>query len=85
MQTISRAGLLALLVASAASANDTLKLDPLFVTATRTPTAALGTASIVISREQIDRSLATDVAELLRTQVGIEIGRNGGPGQPASI
>ena len=86
MQNLSRAGLLALAVTSSAFATgDTLNLDPLFVTATRTPSTQPGTASIVITRQQIDSSLATDVAELLRTQAGIEIGRNGGPGQPASI
>ncbi len=39
----------------------------------------------VIDREELDRSLAPDVAELLRFQGGIEVARNGGPGQVTSV
>jgi vitamin B12 transporter len=39
----------------------------------------------VIGREEIDRSLAGDAADLLRFHAGLEIGRNGGPGQSTSI
>ena len=61
--------------------------DTIVVTATRTE-IPLNDAIIpvtVITREDIELSLATDLAELLRTQAGIDIGRNGGPGQAASI
>jgi vitamin B12 transporter len=40
---------------------------------------------IVIAREEIERSQAVDVAELLRFHAGLEIARNGGPGQAASL
>ena len=40
---------------------------------------------IVIDRDQIERSLAADVAELLRFHAGLELGRNGGPGQTTSL
>ena len=39
----------------------------------------------VITREDIELSLATDLAELLRFEAGIDIGRNGGPGQATSV
>ena len=57
------------------------------VTATRTSTATeeLAIPVIVITRAEIERSLAGDVAGLLAGHSGIEIARTGGPGQPASI
>ncbi|MGV6826310.1 MAG: TonB-dependent receptor domain-containing protein [bacterium] len=39
----------------------------------------------IISREDIERSGARDIADLLRFQSGMEIGRNGGPGQATSL
>jgi vitamin B12 transporter len=39
----------------------------------------------VITRQDIEQSLASDLAELLRFEAGLDIGRNGGPGQPASV
>jgi vitamin B12 transporter len=60
--------------------------DPIIVTATRTPQLLDQTLAptIVIDRSAIEASQATDLAELLRFHAGIDIGRNGGPGQPAS-
>ncbi len=61
--------------------------DTLVVTATRTPTP-LSDATVpvtVITREDIELSLASDLSELLRFEAGIDIGRNGGPGQTTSI
>jgi len=57
------------------------------VTATRTPTDSgeLAVPVIVITRAEIERSLAGDVAALLAGHSGVEIARSGGPGQPASI
>jgi len=62
-------------------------LDPVIVTATRTPVAISDAfaATIVIDRQQIERSQATDVADILSREAGIEIGRSGGPGQQASL
>ena len=57
------------------------------VTATRTPVAldAVGAPVIVISRNDIERSMASDVSELLQSHAGLEISRNGGPGQTTSL
>src|ERR1043165_8489321 len=71
--------------ASAAHAQD--ELEETIVTATRTPRPldSIGTPVIVISRSDIERSLATDVSEILQQQAGLEIARNGGPGQTTSL
>jgi vitamin B12 transporter len=62
-------------------------VSPVIVTATRTAqTADEALAAVtVITREQIEASQAKDVAELLRFEAGIDIGRNGGPGQQTSV
>jgi vitamin B12 transporter len=72
--------------ASIAFADSTLP-DDLIVTATRTPAPEEQVLApvLTITRADIERSLATDVADLLRFQAGLDIGRNGGPGQPASV
>jgi vitamin B12 transporter len=61
-------------------------LEPMVITATRQPTSLddLILPVIVIDRAQIERSLADDLAQLLRFHAGIDIGRNGGPGQSTS-
>lgn len=61
--------------------------SPVIVTATRTAqTADEALAAVtVISREQIEASQARDVAELLRFEAGVDIARNGGPGQLTSV
>jgi vitamin B12 transporter len=59
----------------------------LVVTATRTPTPIDEVLApvIVIDRDAIERSTASDVTELLRFHAGIDLGRNGGPGQTSSL
>lgn len=61
--------------------------EPVVVTATRTAQTADETlASVqVITRERIEQAQARDVAELLRFQAGLDIARNGGPGQTTSL
>jgi vitamin B12 transporter len=61
--------------------------DVIVVTATRTETSLTDTIVpvTVIGRDRIEQSLATDLAELLRFEAGLDIGRNGGPGQATSI
>lgn len=61
--------------------------DTIIVTATRTaiPLTEAIVPMTVISREQIEQSLATDLSELLRFEAGIDVGRNGGPGQATSV
>lgn len=60
---------------------------PVLVTATRTAQLADQVLApvILISREDIERSQAVDVADLLRFHAGLDIGRNGGPGQATSL
>ena len=40
---------------------------------------------VVIDRATIERSNAGDAAELLRFHAGLDIARNGGPGQPTAL
>ncbi len=73
-------------LASPVAAGDVPK-DEVLVTATRTPTLE-GDILVpvnVITRDDLARSLSSDAADVLRFQAGIDIGRNGGPGQPASL
>ncbi|MBT8144553.1 MAG: TonB-dependent receptor [Gammaproteobacteria bacterium] len=79
--------LIGFMLVSAVSAADVIVADPMVVTATRVETAVVDVlpSVIVIDRDQIERSVATDVAELLRFHGGLEIGRNGGPGQTTSL
>jgi vitamin B12 transporter len=57
------------------------------VTATRVPTPIeeVLASVVIIDREEIDRSLASDAADLLRFHAGLDIARNGGPGQSTSL
>jgi vitamin B12 transporter len=57
------------------------------VTATRVPTPIEEVLApvIVIDRDAIERSVAGDVTELLRFHAGLELGRNGGPGQTTAV
>ncbi|MBI5611881.1 MAG: TonB-dependent receptor [Gammaproteobacteria bacterium] len=61
--------------------------EPIVITATRTAqTADESLAAVtVITRAEIAASQAQDVAELLRFHAGLDIGRNGGPGQTTSV
>jgi vitamin B12 transporter len=74
-----------LCVSSPAHAQD--DLEETIVTATRTPVPidSIGSPVIVITRNDIKRSLASDVSELLQQHAGLEIARTGGPGQQTSL
>jgi vitamin B12 transporter len=74
-------------IPAVSAAVDITQGDTIIVTATRTPIQqADATIPVtVITREDIALSLATDLSELLRFQAGIDIGRNGGPGQATSV
>jgi len=63
------------------------EIETTIVTATRTPQPidSVGAPVIVIDRNDIERSLAGDVSEILQKQAGLEIARNGGPGQTTSL
>ncbi len=61
--------------------------DVIVVTATRSE-RSLNDVIVpvtVINREQIEQAAASDISELLRFEAGLDIGRNGGPGQASSI
>ncbi len=62
-------------------------LDPVTVTATRTPVpdADVLAETIVIDRAQIEQVQGRDVTDVLRQYAGLEVARTGGPGQPASL
>ena len=62
-------------------------MEPVFVTATRTPVpVAESSASVeVITREELERLPAADIADVLRMRAGVEIARTGGPGQQTSV
>lgn len=61
--------------------------EPVIITATRTAQIADATLApvIVITQADIQRTQATDVADLLRLHAGLDIGRNGGAGQVTSL
>ena len=62
-------------------------LDPIVVTATRTPETASRTLTSVsvITRETIDRRQALTVIDALRGTPGLSIANSGGRGQPTSV
>ena len=72
------------------SADDTqvYQLEPsLVVTPSRTakPIADALASVSVLTREDIERSAAGDLPELLRLQAGVDVGRTGGPGSQVSV
>lgn len=62
-------------------------LDTVLVTATRTPQSARDIVSdtLSLSAEEIARSGAGSITELLQRQRGIEVTRNGGPGTNSGV
>ena len=77
----------AFVLADEPPASTAQNLDTVVVTGTRTPvpeTDALA-ETFVITRDQIERAQATDVAGLLQQYAGLDVGRSGGPGQQASL
>ncbi len=78
---------LSLLAGTPSLAAEISPSDIIIVTATRTaiPLDDAIVPVTVITREDIELSLATDLAELLRFEAGVDIGRNGGPGQATSV
>lgn len=64
-----------------------VQLPTVVVTATRTEQSPDDTlaALTVITREDIERAQANDIADLLRFQAGLDLGRAGGAGQQTSV
>ncbi len=81
------AALLLPLASLAVADEPTTTLDPVVVTATRTPEPENRTlASVtVIDRAEIERSQARSVPDVLRGVPGVAIAQSGGAGQPASV
>ncbi len=79
--------LLLSLTGASTAATEPAPQDQIIVTATRTeiPLENAIVPVTVITRQDIEQSLAADLAELLRFEAGIDIGRNGGPGQSTSV
>ena len=77
----------ALSVAAAIAEEPDDSLDTIVITATRTPTPLenVGSAVSVITREQIERSQARSVTDLLRTVPGISVTQSGRPGSQTSV
>jgi vitamin B12 transporter len=78
---------LAFAVAAPNAFADTINPETVVVTANRTPQRAEEVIAdvTVISNEEITRSGAGSIADVLRRQRGIEIARNGGPGTNTSV
>jgi vitamin B12 transporter len=83
----SRSYIYALLALPGALSANTTRLPDMVVTATRTPQAAHDTIVPVqvIDKDDLNQGAAVDINDVLRFQSGLELGRNGGPGQAASI
>lgn len=81
------AAFLTTFAANGATPDTAADTPTLVVTATRTPVpAAEALAAItVIEREEIDRAQASDIAEILRFDAGLDLGRAGGIGAQTSL
>ena len=76
-----------MIAAPASLRADTATEPVIVVTATRVPTPldAVLAPVLVIDRETIERSAAGDATDLLRFHAGLDLSRNGGPGQTSSV
>ena len=85
--TIFTNALLGILLSSMTLHAEEFIEEEVLVTATRTAKSQndLAIGSIIITRADIENSNAADLADLLRFQAGLDIGRNGGPGQTTSV
>jgi len=88
MNTLKKSLLASLVLATispVSAADETL--NPVIVTASRTAQTVDDALApvIVITREEIERSQAIDIAELLRFYAGLDIARTGGAGSQTSL
>lgn len=76
-----------ILCPSELKADDAVVLEDLVVTATRLPrkTDSLASSVSVISGDELRKGGATDLTDALQGSAGVEVTRNGGPGQSASV
>ncbi len=84
--SISALSLIVLAATHRALADDS-SAQPIVITASRVaqPEDQALASVTVITRDDIERSQATDMVQLLRTQAGIDISRTGGPGSQTSV
>ena len=68
-----------------ATATDPLSPEIITVTGYPVELDRVIASAEVITTDEIQRSAATDLADILRFHAGIELGRNGGPGQAAAL
>jgi len=87
VKNFSISGILAVVVIHFLTVLSVQAADPVIVTATRTAQTADEVLApvTVISREDIETSAARDLGELLSSQVGLEVTRNGGYGKNTSV
>jgi vitamin B12 transporter len=87
--SMSRAWILTALAIASVQAPCALAgaMEPVVVTATRTTVPLQDTLGSVdvISREELERLPAADIADVLRLRTGVEVARTGGPGQQTSL
>ncbi len=64
-----------------------MEINPVVVSATRLaqPLSQVLSSASVITRQEIEKSQATSLADLIQREVGVEFGRNGGPGSVTSF
>lgn len=87
MKKSALAGLACLLACLPAHAHESIYSNDVVVTASRIPQSrdSLIADVSVIERDEIERAGMSTLIELLRTQPGIEIESNGGPGATANV
>lgn len=78
---------ISLSIIASAHGREVKTLSPVVVTANRSEVSAdqVLASVTVISRQDIERSQAPDLLDLLARQAGIDIARTGGPGQASTI
>lgn len=83
----SIAALAAVVSFSCFAAEESTQLGDIVVTPTRSAVSVNDnlTPVIVITRSEIEQAQVTDIAELLRFHAGLDVARNGGPGQATSV
>ncbi|WP_418315215.1 TonB-dependent receptor domain-containing protein [Piscinibacter sakaiensis] len=86
-QAAGRLCVIASIAAAPAWLHAQTRLEPIVVTATREAQAIdhVSADVVLIGSAQIAASTATTLEELLRQHAGVQLSRNGGPGQSASV
>ncbi len=85
--TLGFSALAAASAAEAGTAGEELATEEFIVTATRMPLpeSEVLASAILIDRDAIELSGASDPGDILRFHAGLDLGRNGGPGQNTAV